>query len=126
MTEDRNTCPTCGAPVTVEYVRPMVSVDGKRQLLERSDREHGSPWYHYRPGLWADGIHDDTDALQWHIDNRVPVPPNGTYLVSRTLHVQVGGRLEMLGGKIVAPDVSPVVSVDAGVTAGIGTWGTEF
>lgn len=41
------------------------------------------------PKLWGDGIHDDTDALQWRADHAKlydhEVVPPGSYLVSKTI-----------------------------------------
>jgi len=47
------------------------------------------------PKLWGDGIHDDTKALQWFIDNNkngiIVIPEGLIYRVTNTLRVALTG-----------------------------------
>lgn len=43
------------------------------------------------PQLWADGLHDDTAALEWHLNHGHPVPA-GTYAVLGT-HWPSSGKI---------------------------------
>src|ERR1700735_2482921 len=54
------------------------------------------------PRIYADGVHDDAAALQWHLDHRVPVCLEGKRLfLGRAVYLgKAQGPLEMHGCKI--------------------------
>jgi polygalacturonase len=63
------------------------------------------------PRLWADGKHDDTEALQWLIDEAhrkgggVVQVPAGTLLLSKTIRIRAG--VELRGEPFVKLKVDP-------------------
>ena len=63
--------------------------------------------------VWGDGVHDDTVGVQWHADNVTPLP-EGTYLITSTIHIKRGGRLTASNSIFrAAHAVSPMIRVDA-------------
>ena len=53
------------------------------------------PFEHWKdaPSLAADGITDDTVAIQYYIDHHLPLPEHKTYLVTRLLYVSASNPL---------------------------------
>lgn len=45
------------------------------------------------PILYADGVHDDSAALQWHIDQGLPIA-GGHFLISKTVILDGRGYID--------------------------------
>lgn len=71
------------------------------------------------PKLWGDGIHDDTRALQWRIDeafrteSNVVAFPQGTFKVSSAIVAPLrdGMRLDGTGSRLLGAHGGPMLSI---------------
>src|SRR4051812_30339519 len=71
------------------------------------------PSHRIPPRLYADAVHDDTAALQWYIDHKVPTPPGGNSLIPKTLRVPPRGKMQMHWSRLTGTGgVEPLIFIE--------------